>query len=539
MIEITKYYDHPDADYKGNPLITYFPPCNRETLRKLMQSDIGFNPQDVTHDWEQRINYPLRLLEAFFPLDNQVDFVHRLLGLVHRNLRLRNPNRPSAAQSFYERCDSIVAGQPIGDRNASFLDSSWCCVLLGTPGTGKTATTKAAFKTMGPDLFWHSGYGAVYQLLSLHVQATTNGSGKGLAQSVYLKLKKEAQKTGLMLPFMQKMPDTRAALENAIEVLAERLNLGVLVLDELQHLFKGSGAMDEDAMEFLTGVVNKLGVVIVLIGTWKAAGLLALEPRLGRRGTNPASASFYRMPKDENWDAMLMYLLQYQYTEKRVSLTPELSERLYWHTQGIQDVVVKLLVMAQMEAIASGEEELSLSVIDRVAEEHLKLIAPACRRLRGEVREDDLALWDLEPTDFKDYIANLNAGLQLRAGKRRKRVTAINNNSQKALAVAASIAITGAASEGVAQQLAEAAVERAPGQSVPDLVAKVLQDAKPLGPKPSRQASKQAKTDAEFDKLEEDDLRKIVYLAMRSKTEADAALDARGFICRPLEELTA
>ncbi len=539
MIEVQRYHTHPNREYAGNPLITYMPHLSRDALRAVMTSRVQFDPQDLEHDWELRITYPMRLSQLFVPQDHQLDFAQQLMSLVQRGYHLRNPLSPSAAEAFYAMCDSIVTGKPKSDEKASFLDSPWCAVLIGTPGTGKSATANALLRVLGPDLFWHSSHGELFQLLSLHVQAPTRSSGKTLAREVFLKLRAQARKTGLPMPFMgERIPDTRAELEHAIEVLAAKLNLGVLVLDELQHLFYGTGATDEDAMEFLTGVINKLKIPILLIGTWKAAGLLALEARLGRRGVSPASARFYRTPKDENWEAMVKLLLQHQYTLKRVEFSPGLSNLLYEHTQGIHDVLVKLMVIAQMEAIASGEEELSLTLIERVAQEHLQLIAPACRLLRGERLEDDPVLWDIEPEDFTKYVHALNGKLQLRAAGLRKRTVAASDRVVKAAVVAASISATGAASPAVAQVLAEASVAEAPARSSPDHVVSILEAAKVKGPRPTRSQKRIQETDREFEALDDEDLRKVVYLGQRRGISAEAALTEAGVICRPLDEQT-
>lgn len=539
MIEIKKYHPHPNRDYTGNPLITYLPYMTRDALRSVMTSHVPFDPRDLDHDWELRITYPMRLMHLFTPLDNQLDFASGLVSLVQRGYALRNPLAPSTEEAFFAMCDSIVAGTPKQDGVASFLDSPLCAVLCGTPGTGKSAVANSVLRVLGPDLFWHSNHGGLFQLLSLHVQAPTKASGKSIAREVFVKLREIARKTGLPMPFIDgRTPDTRTELEHAIEVLAAKLNLGILVLDELQHLFHGTGAMDEDAMEFLTGFVNKLKIPVLFIGTWKAAGLLSLEARLARRGVSPNSARFYRMPKDESWDAMVKLALRHQYTLNRVEPTPGLSDLLYRYTQGIHDVLIKLLIIAQMEAIASGEEELSLTLIDRVAEEHLQLIAPVCRLLRGERREDDPVLWDVEPADFTLYVNALNAQLQLRAATARKRTVDRNSQAVKAYAVAASLSATGAASPAVAQVLAENSVSEAPARSASDHVVSILAAARVKGPRPTKSQKKLQETDRAFEALDDEDLRKVVYLAQRRGMNAEAALEAAGYICRPVDELT-
>jgi uncharacterized membrane protein len=537
MIEVKRYFTHPNRDFAKNPLVELLPHIAGETLRTLMSSTVAFDAADLDQPPEVRLMYPLRLMEFFLPFDHQLDFAQRLLYLIWASYKRRNPLRQSTAEDFYAMCDAIRLGEPTADPNASFINSPWCAVLLGTPGCGKSATVNALLGRLGPDLFWHSEHGAVYQLLSLRVEAPTKASGKSLAKEVFIKLRDEAKKVGMPMPYADgRIPDTRIDLEHAIGVLARKLNLGILVLDELQHLFRGTGAMDADTMAFLTGVVNGLGVPILFIGTWEAAGLLALEARLGRRSVSPASGSFGRLKKGEDWDEFLKALLRIQYTRRQVELTPGLSERIYFHTQGIQDVTVKLMAIAQMEAIADGSEELSLMLLERVAEEHLPLIGPACRMLRGGRREDDPVLWDVEPTNFDDYVRALNARLQLRAASKGKVAHHAMSSAFKVDAIAASVEATGAASEQTARTLAESAVADAPTKPVAEQVVSILEAAKVRGPKPSRSPRKQRETDESFDSLDDDDLRKIVYLAHRGGRSAEDALRERDLIWHPREE---
>lgn len=55
-------------------------------------------------------------------------------------------------------------------------------------------------------------------------------------------------------------------------------------------------------------------------------------------------------------------LWHYQYTQYATDLTPELENWLYRKTQGIPDILTKLLYNAQKQAILDGREKLDLEV---------------------------------------------------------------------------------------------------------------------------------------------------------------------------------
>ncbi|QAS59591.1 hypothetical protein [Clostridium septicum] len=57
---------------------------------------------------------------------------------------------------------------------------------------------------------------------------------------------------------------------------------------------------------------------------------------------------------------------QYQYTKYHTELTKEISDLVYYESQGIIDIAIKIFSMAQIQAISTGEEEISVDIIKRL-----------------------------------------------------------------------------------------------------------------------------------------------------------------------------
>ena len=265
--------------------------------------------------------------------------------------------------------------------------------------------------------------------------------------------------------------------------------------------------------------------------------------RLGRRVTGPTTSIFKRMQLDDDFTVFVQTLFSYQFTQKVVEATPELIEKVYFHTQGIADLVVKLIVMCQVEAILSGEEEITEALIDDIGVNHMSIIAPAVRMMREGQSEEDATLWDLEPVDFKKYLDQFTAKLKLKGGRTSARPSLrVVQARSTAEAVAASLHATGAVNPEEAQALAEAAVARDPEAPAVEHVAGILEEASKekdtKGPKPTRSKNerKQAEVDARFAELDDADIRKIVYLATRRKSPIAEALEAAGHLCPILED---
>lgn len=73
---------------------------------------------------------------------------------------------------------------------------------------------------------------------------------------------------------------------------------------------------------------------------------------------------------------MLLHgLWHYQYTQYATDLTPELENWLYRKTQGIPDILVKLLYNAQKQAILDGREKLDLEVFESAFLRNLGMVS--------------------------------------------------------------------------------------------------------------------------------------------------------------------
>ena len=88
------------------------------------------------------------------------------------------------------------------------------------------------------------------------------------------------------------------AIFNLIDVLIVRMAqisqlhcIGVLVIDEIQHLSLAKGGGQEKMLNFFVMLVNTIGVPVVLIGTNRPMTVLQSDFRQARRG----SAIFFKL----------------------------------------------------------------------------------------------------------------------------------------------------------------------------------------------------------------------------------------------------
>jgi hypothetical protein len=182
--------------------------------------------------------------------------------------------------------------------------------------------------------------------------------------------------------------------------------LGLLVIDEIQHLHQAKGVGQATMLNFFVTLVNTVGVPVVLIGTTKAMSILQSEFRQARRSSgHEGDLLWERMENDISWEVILRSMWKYQWTQKRVELTNELKNVLYDESQGIIDIAVKLYVFAQAKAIGDGTEEVTVAAIREAAAVKLKSLKKYFDALRsGDVKK--IAQYeDIRPISVDDYLA--------------------------------------------------------------------------------------------------------------------------------------
>src|SRR5437879_3210803 len=90
-----------------------------------------------------------------------------------------------------------------------------------------------------------------------------------------------------------------------------------------------------------------------------------------------------RMNNDVEWRYFLESLWHYQYIQIPSELTDELAQTLYFESQGIADIAIKLYFLAQMSAIVRKEEGITRELLHMAAKQSLRLVQPFLGYLRA------------------------------------------------------------------------------------------------------------------------------------------------------------
>lgn len=186
---------------------------------------------------------------------------------------------------------------------------------------------------------------------------------------------------------------SRASAEGMLidmAALADRFALGLLVVDEIQHLTRLRGENRTHLLDFLVALVNTIGIPVMIIGTPAALPVLQGAFRQARRASGLGSPYWSRHPNDSTWNCFIERMWRLQWTRTPTPLTDELRAVLYDESQGIIDIVVKLYMMTQLHVILLGamagretDEHLTPALFRHVARTSFSLAKPMIDALKS------------------------------------------------------------------------------------------------------------------------------------------------------------
>jgi hypothetical protein len=379
--EHASYRKAPISLYRGNPLIEALPDILKPTeARKLLARYPEYDPADRKAPAELRIHQMQTALNLFIPLPEHDVLEERFSRLLRAGYVPRNPMQAGYWLKIGERVNSLNTVAPIVPRSSSMGMS-----IIGTSGGGKTTSVEAVLQ-LYPQVVFHSHYAeqnfTSVQLVWLKMSCPHNGSVRSLCVNFFSTID-EILGTQYHRTYAQGRRNTVDEMLPHMARVAATHHLGALIIDEIQHLNQSKSGGKELMLNFFCELVNRIGLPVVFIGTYKAMSILTEEFRQVRRGCGQGDFVWDRMKRGKKWDYFLETLWKYQYTAVPTPLTPELNEALFDETQGITDFCVKLYLLAQVRTIRTAtraeNEIITPAVIRSVAMDSLRTAQPTIR----------------------------------------------------------------------------------------------------------------------------------------------------------------
>lgn len=386
-IEFAAYKKTEIREYDGHPLIEALPEILEAIeVAKKIKLVKKFDPGERELSASKRKHCVERLSSLIIPLNKHLEVEEKLSILIRKGYLSRNiangdhTSRVRNCMMRFERPDIADLEKEkynIPSSTASGLG------IIGISGAGKS-TGISRILNIYPQIIVHPDY-KEKQLVWLKIDCPVSGTIKQLCQNFIHEISDLVGEVGYNAYSGYKTDE----LIRIMSSLALKHHLGVLVIDEIQYLYEARSGGAALMLNFFNTLTNTIGVPIVLIGTPKARHLFTKEFRNIKRITDQGSVDWDRLKwKSNDWDTLIKYIWRYQWTKECVECTAEVEKALYYESQGIPDLVIKIFKEAQKRAIGSEDERVSEEIIHSVAQDQFRLLQPALDALRsGEKKE--------------------------------------------------------------------------------------------------------------------------------------------------------
>lgn len=403
------YKEQSLSEYGNNPFIEALPPIFSEddVLERFMVTP-RITEQDKQSEMNIRYHVLKRIKNFIQPLPIHFEVERRLSTLIRRGYLARNP----LDKTFLERIrvlhqlreDEDEAHKYIDERLNYIRSTADSLSIIGISGIGKTTAIERLL-LMYPQVIKHEVYKEQpfnrTQVVWLKIDCPYDGSLSTLCKS-FFKAIDDLLGTRYLEKFGYLNRVTSTMLLHMTS-LASMYGIGILVIDEIQHLLHSKNDQEE-MLNFFVTLSNTVGIPTVLIGTSKAQQLFKGNFRQARRAASDGSIIWDRMAEhNEEWEFFLETLWEFQCLKTRSELTAVIKKTFYEECQGITSVAVNLFILAQERALfdeANEDERITPRVIKKTAREDMKLIQPMLNALR---KNDLKAMYK-----YEDIMINLD-----------------------------------------------------------------------------------------------------------------------------------
>ncbi|MGP9039470.1 ATP-binding protein [Cytobacillus kochii] len=346
--------------------------------------------QDKQSETNIRYHVLKRIKNFIQPLPIHFEVERKLSTLIRRGYLARNP----LDKSFLERIrvlhelreDEEEAHRYIEERLNYIRSTADSVAIIGISGIGKTTAIERLL-SMYPQVIKHQLYQGQFfnrtQIVWLKIDCPYDGSLATLCKS-FFKAIDDLLGTHYLEKFgyFNRMTSTMLLYMTS---LASLYGIGVLVIDEIQHLINSKNEQEE-MLNFFVTLSNTVGIPTVLIGTSKAQLLFKGNFRQARRAASDGSIIWDRMAENsEEWEFFLETLWKMQCLKEHSDLTDELKKAFYDECQGITSVAVNLFILAQERVLfdeANINEKITPQVLRKTAKEDMKIIQPMLNAIR-------------------------------------------------------------------------------------------------------------------------------------------------------------
>lgn len=266
-----------DADlieFRGNPLIEALEPIKSpERLIESLMLYPPFHESERLLDDYKRVHCIQRLFQFFQPIPLHLELYSSIERVLRTGYLSRNPLSTEYATSFYNNRKLETKGfDNVANQTGQTIS------IIGTSGVGKTRTLQRILN-LYPQVISHVEYNEqplnMYQITYLFIQTPFDGSVKTLIYDFFYQFD---QLMGTK--YFDRYANSRLSTSQLMPIIASlSKNIGILIIDEIQHLKSMKQKSSTEVLNFMTTLINQVNIPIIMVGTPKAMEVLQLQFR--------------------------------------------------------------------------------------------------------------------------------------------------------------------------------------------------------------------------------------------------------------------
>lgn len=406
-MEKARYLEQVIPEYQGNPMIEALPEIWAvDTVEEMLSEEAPHHDGERMLDARYRMHCIQRLFHYFQPLEQHIDIEQRISRCIRQGYLNRNPCTKEYARILADGYEAL-SGRHGYHFIQGFRPNASGFTIIGMSGVGKSTAVEKIL-SLYPQCIRHDSYHGwpliLTQIVWLKLDCPHDGSIKGLCFQFF-----EAIDRAMGTDYFPRYTKSRYTVDVLMVLMTQLVNLyqiGILVIDEIQHLSLAKGGGSEKMLNFFVTLVNTIGIPVVMIGTTKAMSILQSEFRQARRGSGQGDLLWDRMQNDLSWEIFVTSMWKHQWTRSKIPLTEEMRNILYEESQGIIDIAVKLYAMVQIKAITAGSDSFSARDFHAAAAEKLGLVKPMLDALRTGDKKKIRQYGDISPVSIEDYLSS-------------------------------------------------------------------------------------------------------------------------------------
>lgn len=374
IAEEAEYKEQFINEYNTNPFIQALPQIKtKEEVIKILNHNAKISKKEIEADEFIRLQLLQKIYKVFQPLPIHLKVWNIINTLIMQGYVDRNPFNPKYRRHINKLGNNIINQDFSMNVNSNYVTTASCGLIIGFSGMGKSTIANKVLENI-PQLICHSRYNDTdfnnIQVTWIKLEAPHNSSLKALTLQFFMKID-ELIGTENMKRYAVKNLSVDAMLP-ILGQLANNIGLGLLIIDELQHMNKNT----KQIMNYLVALMNTFGVPILLIGTPACYDMLQQEMRIARRVTGGGEVIWNNMKNDKEFRLFIKGIWKYQYLKNPIKLTEEIINVFYEKTQGISDLVVKLFISVQKVIIERNIKQVDKKLIEKVWDKEFKLLNP-------------------------------------------------------------------------------------------------------------------------------------------------------------------